>query len=128
MRKIFVIGGSGFLGTSLIKKLDKNFNVDVFCGDIKKSNTSKKNVLIDVEKPETLDQMFDADTIVNLAAVHRDDIKPTSKYDDVNVQGAKNICNAARKHNINKTIFVVIYKNIYKYFYIKITFFEFFKF
>ncbi len=105
MRKIFVIGGAGFLGTSLIKKLDKNFNVDVFCGDVKKSNTSKKNVLIDVEKPETLDQMFDADTIVNLAAVHRDDIKPTSKYDDVNVQGAKNICNAARKHNINKIIF-----------------------
>jgi nucleoside-diphosphate-sugar epimerase len=58
VRKIFVIGGAGFLGTSLIKKLDKNFNVDVFCGDVKKSNTSKKNVLIDVEKPETLDQIL----------------------------------------------------------------------
>lgn len=105
MKKIFVIGGSGFLGTCLIKKLDKNFNVDVFCGDLKKSNTSKKNVLIDVEKLETLDQMSDADIIVNLAAVHRDDIKPISKYDDVNVQGAKNVCDAARKHGINKIIF-----------------------
>ena len=105
MKKIFVIGGSGFLGTCLIKKLDKNFNVDVFCGDLKKSNTSKNNVLIDVEKLETLDQMSDADIIVNLAAVHRDDIKPISKYDDVNVQGAKNVCEAARKHGINKIIF-----------------------
>lgn len=105
MKKIFVIGGSGFLGTCLIKKLDKNLNVDVFCGDLKKSNTSKNNVLIDVEKLETLDQMSDADIIVNLAAVHRDDIKPISKYDDVNVQGAKNVCDAARKHGINKIIF-----------------------
>ena len=105
MKKIFVIGGSGFLGTCLIKKLDKNFNVDVFCGDLKKSNTSKNNVLIDVEKLETLDQMSGADIIVNLAAVHRDDIKPISKYDDVNVQGAKNVCDAARKHGINKIIF-----------------------
>ena len=106
MKKIFVIGGSGFLGTCLIKKLDKNFNLDVFCGDLKKSNTSKNNVLIDVEKLETLDQMSDADIIVNLAAVHRDDIKPISKYDDVNVQGAKNVCDAARKHGINKIIFM----------------------
>ena len=44
-------------------------------------------------------------TIINLAAVHRDDVRPLSRYDDVNVQGAKNICEAARKHEINQIIF-----------------------
>ena len=105
MNKIYVIGGSGFLGTCLIKKLEKNISNDVFCGDINKSQTAKKNIIIDVEKVETLDQLFDADTIINLAAVHRDDIEPISKYDDVNVQGAVNICNAASKYNIKKIIF-----------------------
>lgn len=106
MNKIYVIGGSGFLGTCLIKKLEKNHDNDVFCGDINKSQTAKKNIRIDVEKVETLDQLFDADTIINLAAVHRDDIEPISKYDDVNVQGAVNICNAASKYNIKKIIFI----------------------
>ena len=37
--------------------------------------------------------------------MHRDDVKPITLYDDVNVQGARNICDAADKHNINKIIF-----------------------
>ena len=45
------------------------------------------------------------DTIINLAAVHRDDVRPLSRYDDVNVQGALNVCEAARKHGINRIIF-----------------------
>jgi nucleoside-diphosphate-sugar epimerase len=45
------------------------------------------------------------DTIINLAAVHRDDVYPRSRYDDVNVQGSVNICETARKYNINKIIF-----------------------
>lgn len=40
-----------------------------------------------------------------MAAVHRDDIRPLSRYDDVNVQGSVNVCDIARKHNINKIIF-----------------------
>ena len=44
-------------------------------------------------------------TIINLAAVHRDDVSPLSRYDDVNVQGAKNICEVASKHGINQIIF-----------------------
>jgi nucleoside-diphosphate-sugar epimerase len=48
---------------------------------------------------------MNCDTIINLAAVHRDDIEPKSRYDDVNVQGSRNICNAARKYGINKIIF-----------------------
>ena len=37
--------------------------------------------------------------------MHRDDIRPLSRYDDVNVQGAVNVCEAARENDINKIIF-----------------------
>lgn len=43
--------------------------------------------------------------IINLAAEHKDDVQPRSLYDEVNVQGARNISNIAREKNIKKIIF-----------------------
>lgn len=43
--------------------------------------------------------------IINLAAVHRDDVRPLTRYDDVNVRGSVNVCEAARKNGVNKIIF-----------------------
>ena len=40
--------------------------------------------------------------IINLAAIHRDDIRLLSLYDDLNVQGSVNVCEVARKHGIKK--------------------------
>jgi len=40
-----------------------------------------------------------------LAAEHRDDVSPVSLYQDVNVTGAVNVCNAARKKNVNTIVF-----------------------
>ncbi len=107
MQKICVLGGNGFVGTNLIKRLNTNHeNYKTYCGDINEEDC--KNFLhVDVTNPASFSCIADKeiDVIINLAAVHRDDIKPISKYDEVNVQGAENICNAAREHNINKIIF-----------------------
>ena len=35
-----------------------------------------------------------SDVVINLAAEHCDDVTPKSLYDDVNVTGAENVCNA----------------------------------
>ena len=43
--------------------------------------------------------------MINLAAEHRDDVRPASLYDEVNVEGAKNLCKVAREKNIMKIIF-----------------------
>jgi nucleoside-diphosphate-sugar epimerase len=40
-----------------------------------------------------------------LAAEHRDDVTPKSLYDDVNVTGAENVCNACSELGIKKIIF-----------------------
>jgi nucleoside-diphosphate-sugar epimerase len=43
--------------------------------------------------------------IINLAAEHRDDVRPISLYDEVNIEGSRNLCNLARTRGINKIIF-----------------------
>jgi len=100
--KTFILGGAGFVGTRLKALLDK-MNKKYVIGDIE--NSSKKIIKLDVEDIHTLDHIAGSNCIINLAAVHRDDILPLSRYDDVNVQGSANICEAARKHKINKIIF-----------------------
>ena len=100
---IAIIGGAGFIGTRLSKRLD-NSKIDFNVYD-KNISSSKNIIYADVVNSNSLEQLKGNDTIINLAAEHRDDVEPKSKYDDVNVQGAMNICNAARKFSINKIIF-----------------------
>ncbi len=107
MKKICVIGGSGFVGTSLIKRLNSSdTNNKIFLADINTKNPNN-SLNIDVTDPDSFSCISDKniDVIINLAAVHRDDVKPITKYDEVNVGGAINVCNAARKNNINTIIF-----------------------
>lgn len=42
---------------------------------------------------------------INLAAEHRDDVRPLSLYDEVNVDGARNVCALAQAKGVNKIIF-----------------------
>lgn len=104
IKKIGIIGGSGFLGSSLSTLLDDS-NVKYCSFDIDSSNNNEKKKFLDIEDQESLSQLNDINTLINLAAIHRDDVRPISRYDDVNVDGAKNICSAAREHNITKIIF-----------------------
>ena len=103
-KDVAVIGGAGFLAERLsyrfIEGLDSYARYDINLG-----NNSDEIINLDVESKSSLDQLDGVSAIINLAAVHRDDIRPLSRYDDVNVQGSVNVCEAARKHGINKIIF-----------------------
>ena len=99
---ISIIGGKGFLGSSIADLYDsKNTNVR-FC-DL--ANLNEDNFYVDVEDPNTLDVLKGSSVIINLAAMHRDDVKPISRYDEVNIDGAKNVCDAAERFGIKKIIF-----------------------
>jgi GlcNAc-P-P-Und epimerase len=43
--------------------------------------------------------------IVNLAAVHRDDVRPRRLYHEINVEGARNVCKAAEANGIETVLF-----------------------
>lgn len=101
---IAILGGAGFLGSRIARLFDNN-NKNYFIGDINSSVVTSKHKIIDVECQKTLNQLEHATSIINLAAVHRDDVQPISRYDDVNVQGATNVCEVARRFDIKKIIF-----------------------
>lgn len=101
---IFIIGGAGFVGTRLATSLSQRAQ-RFSLGDLKPSCSFDECIELDIEMPGSLDRLAGSDSIVNLAALHRDDIRPLSRYDDVNVQGSVNVCEAARKYDIDKIIF-----------------------
>jgi GlcNAc-P-P-Und epimerase len=101
---ISLLGGSGFLGSRLAKRFEKS-HVNYHIYDKAPDSNNLKSSYLDVENVSTLDALDNYNLIINLAAEHKDNITPISRYDDVNVKGAANVCNAARKFNINKIIF-----------------------
>ena len=97
---IHIIGGAGFVGSRLAQVLgaqstpfkifDKALDGESYC---------------DVTIPESLASLPPAEVVINLAAEHRDDVTPRSLYDDVNVEGARNVCDYCRRNGTRQIIF-----------------------
>jgi GlcNAc-P-P-Und epimerase len=103
--KITVIGGSGFVGTNLCRHL-KAKGLDFEIIDIKLSNQFPEKCKIgDVRDIETLRTTIDGDVVVNLAAVHRDDVPNRSEYSRTNIDGAANIASVCTEKGIRKIVF-----------------------
>jgi GlcNAc-P-P-Und epimerase len=99
MKFACVIGGSGFIGTRLCQRFNKNKKIDFVIVDKAASSAFPDQVKIaDVRSQEALRNAIEPNSIlINLAAEHRDDVRPLSLYEDVNIQGAKNLCAVARE-------------------------------
>ena len=64
-----------------------------------------KVLIADVRKPLSLSFSKEPSVFINLSAEHRDDVRPLSLYDEVNVGGARNVCDLARAKGVYKIIF-----------------------
>jgi len=104
---IDIVGGSGFIGTRLVKRLSQRNGLNLKIIDKASSKAFPDLVVIgDVRSEQDMQKcMSDDAVIVNLAAEHRDDVRPLSLYDEVNVGGAENICAVARKRGVKRIIF-----------------------
>jgi nucleoside-diphosphate-sugar epimerase len=103
---IAVIGGSGFIGTRLCRRFEKSKKKFQIIDKAISGSFPERTIIADVRNKKNIEKALEnASVIINLAAEHRDDVRPVSLYDEVNVDGARIVCEAATKHNINKIIF-----------------------
>lgn len=105
-KKITVIGGSGFVGTNLCRQLSlKQQEFEII--DLKMSNQFPEMCKIaDVRDLESLRSAVTGDVVVNLAAVHRDDVRDKSEYQRTNVDGAENVSHVCTEKGIKKIVFI----------------------
>lgn len=103
---IAVIGGSGFLGTRLCKRLAAAGKDFVILDKAPSAAFPERWLQMDVRDIASLRATIpDEALIVNLAAEHRDDVRPQSLYEEVNVAGAENICVVAAEKRASKIVF-----------------------
>ena len=105
VKKITVIGGSGFVGTNLCRQLSiKKQNFEII--DLKMSNQFPDKCKIgDVRDAQSLRETITGDVVVNLAAVHRDDLKDKIEYQHTNIDGAENLALVCTEKGIEKIVF-----------------------
>lgn len=104
-QKITIIGGSGFIGTYLCRELEnQGADFEIIDLNISKSFPTKTKVA-DVRNIESLRKTITGNIIINLAAIHSDNISDKTEYWRTNVDGAQNITTVCREKKIKKIIF-----------------------
>jgi GlcNAc-P-P-Und epimerase len=101
---VLITGGSGFIGTRLAQDLDAAGEaVRIF----DKVPSARYPTLVgDVRDLGALSKACaGVSTIYHLAAEHRDDVSPRSLYQDVNVEGTRNVIAAATAQGVRSIIF-----------------------
>ncbi|HZK95055.1 MAG TPA: NAD-dependent epimerase/dehydratase family protein [Prolixibacteraceae bacterium] len=105
MKQIALVGASGFIGTRLIELIGKEN-----CYNIDKNPSEKYNDITTIQdiREKNLENALpvSTDTVILLAAEHRDDVSPISLYYDVNVNGTRHVLDAMDKQGIYSIIFI----------------------
>ena len=105
LEKITILGGSGFVGTSLCQLLkDKQKNFEII--DLKISKKFPDNCKVgDVRDIDSLRRVISGQILINLAAIHKDDIRDKADYQRTNILGAQNVAKVCEEKGIKKIIF-----------------------
>ena len=103
---VAITGGSGFIGTRLARRLSDAGTPFTIVDKAPSRAYPALCTVVDVRDRDALTAALGgASAIVHLAAEHRDDVRPRSLYDDVNVRGAEHVVAAAEANGIETIVF-----------------------
>ena len=100
-----ITGGSGFIGSNLCLALHAAGERFRILDRRPSQMFPDLSTEIDILDKSRLTQSLAGDTIIHLAAEHRDDVRPISRYEQVNVEGTRNLCRAASLRGITRIVF-----------------------
>jgi GlcNAc-P-P-Und epimerase len=100
-----LLGGAGFVGTCVSKNLfTKQVKFEVL--DIKRPAVDGNDGrVVDIRDKKRLKQELNGTVVLNLAAIHRDDVTDPNDYYSTNVEGARVLCDVCEENGINKIVF-----------------------
>jgi len=105
MKKICIIGGSGFVGTRCVDLMKNGYNITII-DKVISCKYPEITIVGDIRDKAFLEvNVAGYDLVVLLAAEHRDDVSPISLYFDVNVNGTQNVLDAMSKNGVENIIF-----------------------
>ncbi|MBO4674533.1 MAG: NAD(P)-dependent oxidoreductase, partial [Elusimicrobiaceae bacterium] len=110
-----IFGGCGFIGTHTANLLREKYpDAKIYIADLladqrhceePQDNEAIHYQRVDVRQPIEMQGEFGKDTLIfNFAAIHRTPGHPDHAYFETNIRGAENVCEFARKHNIENIV------------------------
>lgn len=109
MSRIIVFGGSGFIGSHLLRSLSKADDLELISVDLdqpKFATPGVNYITHDIRDLSTFDIEGKIDAIYNLAAIHTTPGHATHEYYETNIRGATEVTTFARRKHVNKVVFV----------------------
>lgn len=104
--RILVTGGSGFIGTRLVKELLARGHEVRILDKVRSTSYPDLCSVGDVRDSDALDAAVrQRDVVYHLAAEHRDDVRPLSLYYEVNVDGSRKLAEACTANGVRSLIF-----------------------
>jgi nucleoside-diphosphate-sugar epimerase len=103
--KVNILGGAGFIGTKLAARLHKHQSPFVIQDLVPSRPFPEHSQIADIRSIAPLNEVIIDGAVLNLAAVHRDDITNPEEYYSTNVEGARVLCEVCEEKGINKIVF-----------------------
>ncbi|MCY4011149.1 MAG: NAD-dependent epimerase/dehydratase family protein [Gammaproteobacteria bacterium] len=113
--EVVVVGGSGFIGTRLCARLQAAGRTFAIIDRRVSAAYPNESSVAEAASPAFAAAVPPSTAIVNLAAEHRDDVRPTSRYEEVNVGGARDVCAVASRNDVRLIVFsssVAVYGDV----------------